>query len=653
VFLRRVKALLIREIILENFMSYEYARIPFKPGLNVICGPNGSGKSSILLAVSVALGQSYTERSRKLSDLVRWGKDSARVTLVFDNTPVKGRRPVPRYDVDYFRVSRYIKRDGNYWFEANFEQVGKAEISDILDSFGLNPENMLVIMHQNMMEEFGVTTTQQKLRMTEDAIGLGLYRANILEAQQKIEQVLGEERSIKSLLETAEQTLAYWKGEYDKFVQRQALLRERDYLERELLWSRVIRQETVLRGWELRLARGEAELASIVYEIGETGKTVSTLDASLKELGHRYLESFYTLLSQEKDRTASEVKADVLERAINRLRNVDLSGFPETHKHSAAALQGYMSEAEAEVVSSIRLAKEKESEAASTRADFAKLEDRIDSLTEEHVAHRVRLGVLEFREKTVRGEVADLRHELSAARRGLDELNPVIEKAGDRIDTSRTIQEISEELKILGVRLSSLGEMSEEVEKMYFSYLNVFEELKAKAAVVGQNLKKTVEELDERRAKWRNTIEKVLDTVSETYRQLLARIEATGRVRLINAEVIEEAGLELLVGFRGSEPQVLDAYTQSGGERSVATMLFLLALQQYLKSPFRAVDEFDVHMDPRNRELISEMLLNLMAGTRDIQYVTITPGQITGVEGGVHVITVQSVLGRSEVMVVA
>jgi hypothetical protein len=47
------------------------------------------------------------------------------------------------------------------------------------------------------------------------------------------------------------------------------------------------------------------------------------------------------------------------------------------------------------------------------------------------------------------------------------------------------------------------------------------------------------------------------------------------------------------------------------------------------------------------------MLLSLMAGTRDIQYVTITPGQITGVEGGVHVITVQSVLGRSEVMVVA
>ncbi|TLM97924.1 hypothetical protein FDZ71_17820, partial [bacterium] len=59
-------------------MSYEYARIPFSAGMNLICGPNGSGKSSILLAISVALGQAYTDRSKKLADLIRRGKDIAR-----------------------------------------------------------------------------------------------------------------------------------------------------------------------------------------------------------------------------------------------------------------------------------------------------------------------------------------------------------------------------------------------------------------------------------------------------------------------------------------------------------------------------------------------------------------------------------------------
>jgi len=31
----------IREVILENFMSHEYSRIPLKPGMNLITGPNG------------------------------------------------------------------------------------------------------------------------------------------------------------------------------------------------------------------------------------------------------------------------------------------------------------------------------------------------------------------------------------------------------------------------------------------------------------------------------------------------------------------------------------------------------------------------------------------------------------------------------------
>ena len=85
----------LKEIILENFMSYEYARIPLKPGLNLISGPNGAGKSSILLAISVALGQIYTERSKRLRDLIRRGEEIGRVTLVFDNKEKNGERLLP------------------------------------------------------------------------------------------------------------------------------------------------------------------------------------------------------------------------------------------------------------------------------------------------------------------------------------------------------------------------------------------------------------------------------------------------------------------------------------------------------------------------------------------------------------------------------
>ncbi|MDH5462564.1 MAG: AAA family ATPase, partial [Candidatus Bathyarchaeota archaeon] len=146
--------MLIQEIILQNFMSYEYARVPFKPGVNVICGPNGSGKSSMLLGISVALGQSYTERSKKLSDLIRWDQDQARVTLVLDNSPRSGRRPVPRIRKDQIYLTRNLRRDGKYWFELDNKAVNKSRVVRLLSKLGVDPENMLIIMHQNMVEQF-------------------------------------------------------------------------------------------------------------------------------------------------------------------------------------------------------------------------------------------------------------------------------------------------------------------------------------------------------------------------------------------------------------------------------------------------------------------------------------------------------------------
>jgi len=147
-------------------------------------------------------------------------------------------------------------------------------------------------------------------------------------------------------------------------------------------------------------------------------------------------------------------------------------------------------------------------------------------------------------------------------------------------------------------------------------------------------------------------IRDLLNDVNSMYQQFLANINATGNVRLIYADDLDVAGLELTVGFKGAEPTMLDAYTQSGGERSTATMAFLLALQQYVKSPFRAVDEFDIHMDPRNREIISEMLYRQLQGNEEIQYLTITPSQISALQGDVHVITVQNIEGTSEIKVV-
>jgi len=75
-------------------------------------------------------------------------------------------------------------------------------------------------------------------------------------------------------------------------------------------------------------------------------------------------------------------------------------------------------------------------------------------------------------------------------------------------------------------------------------------------------------------------------------------------------------------------------------------MALLLALQKYIKSPFRAVDEFDVHLDPLNRERIINILTETASRDGDTQYIIITPGRVPFREN-VNFIVVQNVRGRS------
>jgi len=284
---------------------------------------------------------------------------------------------------------------------------------------------------------------------------------------------------------------------------------------------------------------------------------------------------------------------------------------------------------------------------------LSRIEERINSTTKSYLDARVREGLLDFRIEVTEDELDALNSEFQSSKREFELLKPLIEKAGQRIETQRSPQEVSEDIKITNVQLMSIGDVSEEVEKMYMTYHKLFNELKEKVAIVAENRTKTLEEIEERKRIWRDLVQSTLSEVSLTCQKFLSRIGASGSLRLINTQDIETAGLELIVGFKGAELKVLDSYTQSGGERSTATMAFLLALQQHLKSPFRAVDEFDVHMDPRNREVISDMLLSEISGNKEMQYLTITPGQITAIEKDVHVITVQNVSGRSEVKVMS
>lgn len=661
--------MLIQEIILENFMSYEYARVPFKPGVNVICGPNGSGKSSLLLAISVALGQSYTERSKKLSDLIRWGKDQARVTLILDNTRRGKRRPVRKFNKDQIFLTRVLRRDGKYWFALENRAATKGDVERLLDRLGVDPDNMLIIMHQNMVEQFTVLSPQEKLNMVEAAVGLEPYRRNVLQARKKLSRTLSQEDSVNKLLESAEQTLNYWREQYDRYQEKKQLLTKRRFLEREFAWAEVAKRENIVKELEANRRREQEVLNQIENEAKAKTEQLQIRQNELQKLKDEWKRVFVERLTLEREKAKKESTISLckqllretimLETAIQSLGNPSFQVSQITNSEKkfeepfATRFKLLKSDNLKELAqnSDQQLSKfSKEINENQTKAE--NLEEETEKVGNQVIDGKIRLAILQYRRENVTANLEKLSRKLIDARAYVDEAVKRSEQTGSRIAVVKGIGEVLDEIRVTDGYLAALSDVSEDIERMYESYSKLYLELKEKARLVAENRERALEEVKARMQAWRTVIQSLLDRVNLQYQSIITQAQAVGGVRLVNGHDIEAAGLEILVGFKGGKPVPLDAYTQSGGERTTAIISFLLALQQHVRSPFRAVDEYDIHMDPKNREMIANMLVSTVKDA-NAQYLVITPSQVTFTKREVNIITVQNVEGTSIIREVA
>lgn len=675
--------MLIQEIILENFMSYEYARIPFKKGVNVVCGPNGAGKSSILIGISVALAQSSTERSKRLSDLIRYGKDEARVTLVLDNSPRDGRRPVSRIKRDQIFLTRTLRRDGKYWFELQNTAANRAEVNRLLSKFEVDPENMLIIMHQNMVEQFTVLSTQEKLRMVEAAVGFESYRKNVLKAQKKLSRILSQGDSVGKLLESAQQTLSYWREQYDRYQQKKQLKIKRRFLERELAWAEVLKREKIVAKLKEQNQERQNKITKIESETKTIAEQIDVLQNKLENSKTMLRSLFEDRLTLERERAKLELTASTADQALKEtefwnenhrkemekiLDNIKSLETVLREKTNPMDLTPQLEEIRASYdtledawtqrfnlrnESLKKSAENSKQQLTKLGLQISDIKDKSDSLdveiettTAEVLDRKISLALLQYQKESLTKTMKRLDKELQQALADLDEYVNRAEKVGQRLVSMKNTMDILEELRVTDGHLAALADVSEDIERMYESYSKLYLELKEKARLVAENREKAMEEVNARMDAWRKVIHKLLDQVNIKYRKILSAAYAVGEVKLTNGQDIEDAGLEILVGFKGGTPVPLNAYTQSGGERSTATVTFLLALQQHVHSPFRAVDEYDVHMDPKNREIIANLIVSSVADA-DSQYLAITPSQLTFTGKDVHLITVQNVEGAS------
>src|SRR5438445_13704033 len=95
-------------------------------------------------------------------------------------------------------------------------------------------------------------------------------------------------------------------------------------------------------------------------------------------------------------------------------------------------------------------------------------------------------------------------------------------------------------------------------------------------------------------------------------------IDSSGNVKMVldKPENAFEVALELMLPFPAKP--LLTIGSASGGEKSVSTVCYLLALQQIHPMPFYVMDEIDAHLDVVNSRRLATLIRSRSGGSQFI-----------------------------------
>jgi len=195
-----------------------------------------------------------------------------------------------------------------------------------------------------------------------------------------------------------------------------------------------------------------------------------------------------------------------------------------------------------------------------------------------------------------------------------------------------------DELNLFIAELKAQADCMETVDKRilreYDQLKETIEELQQDIATRESAMSARNRQMQELKNCWVENLGNLVSRINTNFSAHFASMGFAGEVALktgSHEDDFENYGIIIRVKYRDNEPlQELTAHHQSGGERSVATALYMLALQELTTVPFRCVDEINQGMDARNERLVFELLVRTSCHVSSAQYFLLTPKLLTG-----------------------
>lgn len=226
------------------------------------------------------------------------------------------------------------------------------------------------------------------------------------------------------------------------------------------------------------------------------------------------------------------------------------------------------------------------------------IENDLDKLNTRLESYLDLISRAKYRLPTLEGTIEELDQEMALYQVEIaDTKLPNVETLKDSM---RVIEDTMQELEPVNMR--ALEEYDHQMERK-----TKFDEDVKHLKDQKKNLTKLVNEIVEQK---KERFFEVFNEINKNFKVMYSQLSEGGEaeLELENEENVFESGLTVRARPRGKKVLRLEAL--SGGEKSIASLGFIFAIQQYDPSPFYVLDEVDMFLDGVNAETVSRMIKN-------------------------------------------
>ena len=261
----------------------------------------------------------------------------------------------------------------------------------------------------------------------------------------------------------------------------------------------------------------------------------------------------------------------------------------------------------------------------------ANYQEKIQALS--HVQDKMSNEIQSYTKKreAIQSSLTTIEHDLDKVNTRIESYYDLISRAQYRMPTLEgAVKDLDEELKLYGVTVDTqhlppveslkdsqrvVEESMNELEPVNMRALEEYTHQQQRKTKLDEDVKhlknqrknliKLVNEITDKKTERFNI---VFHEINKNFKEMYAKLSEGGEAELQieNPDDLFSSGLTIKARPRGKKVLLLSAL--SGGEKSIASLGLIFAIQQYDPSPFYVLDEVDMFLDGVNAELISRMI---------------------------------------------